>query len=169
MSRTSTRALTTAILSSLIGFIFMALVLGKSQKYFTSKQKELGNLNGNIEEVYSGLNIIKTYNAKEEVNKKFDLYNKNVYEANRKSQFLAGLMQPMMGFIGNLGYVCVDSIYRGNGIGKTMTEYAIKYAKENGAYRIELTSRNDRESAHKLYLNLGFIKRDSSIFRKEFL
>lgn len=97
----------TAILSSLIGFIFMALVLGKSQKYFTSKQKELGNLNGNIEEVYSGLNIIKTYNAKEEVNKKFDLYNKNVYEANRKSQFLAGLMQPMMGFIGNLGYVSV--------------------------------------------------------------
>ena len=97
----------TAILSSLIGFIFMALVLGKSQKYFTSKQKELGNLNGNIEEVYSGLNIIKTYNAKEEVNKKFDLYNKNVYEANKKSQFLAGLMQPMMGFIGNLGYVSV--------------------------------------------------------------
>lgn len=97
----------TAILSSLIGFIFMALVLGKSQKYFTSKQKELGNLNGNIEEVYSGLNIIKTYNAKEEVNKKFDLYNKSVYEANRKSQFLAGLMQPMMGFIGNLGYVSV--------------------------------------------------------------
>ncbi len=97
----------TAILSSLIGFIFMALVLSKSQKYFSSKQKELGNLNGNIEEVYSGLNIIKTYNAKEEVNKKFDLYNKNVYEANRKSQFLAGLMQPMMGFIGNLGYVSV--------------------------------------------------------------
>lgn len=97
----------TAILSSLIGFIFMALVLGKSQKYFTSKQKELGDLNGNIEEVYSGLNIIKTYNAKEEVNKKFDLYNKSVYEANRKSQFLAGLMQPMMGFIGNLGYVSV--------------------------------------------------------------
>ena len=97
----------TAIFSSIIGFIFMALVLSKSQKYFAVKQKELGNLNGNIEEVYSGLNIIKTYNAKEEVSDKFDKYNKSVYDANKKSQFLAGLMQPMMGFVGNLGYVCV--------------------------------------------------------------
>ena len=97
----------TAIFSSLFGFIFMAMVLKKSQKYFTARQKELGNLNGHIEEVYSGLNIIRTYNAKETVNKKFDEYNKKVYDANRKSQFLAGLMQPMMGFIGNLGYVSV--------------------------------------------------------------
>ena len=97
----------TAIFSSLFGFVFMALVLKKSQKYFTARQKELGNLNGHIEEVYSGLTIIKTYNAKDIVNKKFDEYNKKVYDANRKSQFLAGLMQPMMGFIGNFGYVCV--------------------------------------------------------------
>ena len=97
----------TAVLSSIIGFVFMALVLKKSQKYFLARQKELGNLNGHIEEVYSGLNIVKTYNAKELVNKKFDELNEKVYEANRKSQFLAGLMHPMMGFIGNLGYVCV--------------------------------------------------------------
>ena len=97
----------TAVLSSIIGFVFMALVLKKSQKYFLARQKELGNLNGHIEEVYSGLNIVKTYNAKEQVNKKFDELNEKVYEANRKSQFLAGLMHPMMGFIGNLGYVCV--------------------------------------------------------------
>ena len=97
----------TAIFSSLFGFIFMALVLKKSQAYFIARQKELGNLNGHIEEVYSGLNIIKTYNAKDMVNEKFDEYNKKVYDANRKSQFLAGLMHPMMGFIGNFGYVCV--------------------------------------------------------------
>ena len=97
----------TAVLSSIIGFVFMAFVLKKSQKYFLARQKELGNLNGHIEEVYSGLNIVKTYNAKELVNKKFDELNEKVYEANRKSQFLAGLMHPMMGFIGNLGYVCV--------------------------------------------------------------
>ena len=97
----------TAILSSLFGFAFMALVLKKSQAYFIARQKELGNLNGHIEEVYSGLNVIKTYNAKDMVNEKFNDYNKKVYDANRKSQFLAGLMHPMMGFIGNFGYVCV--------------------------------------------------------------
>ena len=97
----------TAILSSLFGFIFMALVLGKSQKYFTARQKELGNLNGHIEEIYSGLNVVKTYNGIEESNKKFDELNKKLYEANRKSQFLSGLMPPMMQFIGNFGYVAV--------------------------------------------------------------
>ena len=97
----------TAIISSLIGFIFMALVLSKSQKYFSLRQKELGNLNGHIEEVYSSLNVVKAYNGKKESDKKFDLYNEKVYEANRKSQFLSSLMMPMMGFIGNLGYVAV--------------------------------------------------------------
>lgn len=97
----------TAILSSLFGFVFMALVLGKSQKYFTARQKELGNLNGHIEEIYSGLNVVKTYNGVEESNKKFDELNKKLYEANRKSQFLSGLMPPMMQFIGNFGYVAV--------------------------------------------------------------
>ena len=97
----------TAILSSLIGFVFMSMILGKSQKYFTARQVELGNLNGHIEEVYSGLNVVKAYNGKEIANKKFDEYNKKVYDANRKSHFLSGLMMPMMGFIGNFGYVAV--------------------------------------------------------------
>ena len=82
-------------------------VLGKSQKYFVSRQEELGHLNGHIEEVYSGLNVVKVYNGKKEADEKFDLYNKNAYEANRKSQFLSGLMMPMMNFIGNFGYVAV--------------------------------------------------------------
>ncbi len=97
----------TAILSSMFGFIFMFIILSKSQKYFIKRQEELGNLNGHIEEIYSSLNIVKVYNAKDMVNKKFDEYNKTVYEANRKSQFLSGLMMPMMGFIGNFGYVAV--------------------------------------------------------------
>ena len=97
----------TAIVSSLLGFVLMFLILGKSQKYFTKRQEELGALNGYIEEMYSGLNIIKTSNAKEEVDKKFDNYNNKVYECDRKSQFLSGLMPPIMSFVGNLGYVAV--------------------------------------------------------------
>ncbi len=97
----------TAIISSLLGFIFMFIILGRSQKYFKSRQKELGKLNGHIEEIYSGLNVVKAYNGKKDADEKFDKYNKKVYEANRKSQFLSGLMMPMMNFIGNLGYVAV--------------------------------------------------------------
>ena len=97
----------TAILSSLIGFMFMALILGKSQKYFTRRQEELGKLNGYIEEIYSGLNVVKTCNAKESSLDKFNELNSNLYECNQKSQFLSGLMHPLMGFIGNFGYVAV--------------------------------------------------------------
>ena len=97
----------TAIVSSLLGFMGMFAVLSKSQKYFVAKQEELGNLNGHIEEVYSGLNVVKAYNGKKESDKKFDEYNQKVCEANRKSQFLSGIMQPIMNFIGNFGYVAV--------------------------------------------------------------
>ena len=97
----------TAILSSLIGFIGMAFILKNSQKYFIQRQTELGNLNGHIEEIYSGLNVVRAYNGKEEANKKFDEYNDKVCQSNKKSQFLSGLMQPIMAFIGNFGYVAV--------------------------------------------------------------
>ena len=97
----------TAIGASIIGFIFMFLVLGRSQKYFIARQKELGNLNAHIEEVYSGLNVVKTYNGKKSATTKFNELNQKLYNANRKSQFLSGLMMPMMGFIGNFGYVAV--------------------------------------------------------------
>ena len=97
----------TAILASLFGFVFMALVLSKSQKYFVAKQNELGALNGHIEEVYSGLNVVKTYNGEKISNEKFDELNDKLYKANWKSGFLSGLMMPMMSFIGNFGYVAV--------------------------------------------------------------
>lgn len=97
----------TAIIASLFGFVFMFIVLGKSQKYFSAKQTELGNLNGHIEEIYSGLNVVKTYNGEELANQKFEILNNKLYKANWKSQFLSGLMMPMMSFIGNFGYVAV--------------------------------------------------------------
>ena len=97
----------TAIGASLLGFIGMFFILSKSQKYFIARQEELGELNGHIEEIYSGINVVKVYNGKNEANKKFDELNKKVKEANRKSQFLSGLMQPVMNFIGNFGYVAV--------------------------------------------------------------
>ncbi len=97
----------TAILASLFGFVFMSLVLSKSQKYFVAKQNELGALNGHIEEVYSGLNVVKTYNGEKTSNEKFDELNDKLYKANWKSGFLSGLMMPMMSFIGNFGYVAV--------------------------------------------------------------
>ena len=97
----------TAIISSLIGFAGMTLILKNSQKYFEERQQELGNLNGHIEEIYSGLNVVKVYNGKREANKKFDELNKKVAIANQKSQFLSGIMHPLMHFIGNLGYVAV--------------------------------------------------------------
>lgn len=97
----------TAIVSSLIGFAFMALILGKSQKYFIKRQQELGELNGYIEEVYSGHNVVKAYNGSKEAQEEFSKLNERLYICNRKSQFLSGLMHPIMGFVGNLGYVCV--------------------------------------------------------------
>lgn len=97
----------TCILSSLFGFAFMSVILSKSQKYFNQRQVELGNLNGHIEEIYSSHNVVKAYNGEKESLEKFNNLNKKVYDCNRKSQFLSGLMPPMMGFIGNFSYVAV--------------------------------------------------------------
>ena len=97
----------TAILASIFGFMFTFVILKRSQKYFTMRQKELGNLNGHIEEIYSGHNVVKAYNGETEALVEFDKINDKLYEANRKSQFLSGIMQPLMNFIGNFGYVAV--------------------------------------------------------------
>ena len=96
-----------AIISSLIGFSLMSIILKKSQKYFVQRQVELGNMNGHIEEVYSGHNVVKVYNGKSISDEKFDKLNNKVFDAIRKSQFLSGLMQPIMMFIGNFSYVIV--------------------------------------------------------------
>ena len=97
----------TAILSSIVGFILSFILLNKSQKYFVQRQKELGELNGHIEEIYSGHNVVKTYNGEKKALKEFDKINNRLYTCNRKSQFLSGIMQPIMSFVGNFGYVAV--------------------------------------------------------------
>lgn len=97
----------TAILSSIIGFVLMFTILSKSQKYFNERQVELGTMNGYIEEMYSGHNVVKAYNGTKESFEEFQKLNDKLYNANRKSQFLSGLMHPIMSFIGNFGYVIV--------------------------------------------------------------
>lgn len=96
-----------AIVSSFLGIALISLIVGKSNKYFIQQQKTLGDLNGHIEEVYSGHNVIKAYNAEREVTEVFNKHNKNLTECAWKSQFLSSLMGPLMHFIGNLGYVVV--------------------------------------------------------------
>ncbi len=95
------------ILASMIGFIFMFMILNKSQKYFIERQEQLGDLNGYVEEIYSAHNIVNAYNGIEETNNNFDKLNEKLYTSSRKSQFLSGIMQPLMAFVGNLGYVTV--------------------------------------------------------------
>lgn len=97
----------TTIGSSLIGFIFMALILRKSQKYFNQKQEQLGVMNGQIEEVYTNHNIVKSFNAVNNEKERFEEVNKKLYTCNWKSQFLSGLMMPIMTFVGNFGYVMI--------------------------------------------------------------
>ncbi len=103
----------TAILSSLLGFILMSQILKRSQKHFDQKQIELGNVNGHIEEVFSGLNVVKAYNAKEQTLNQFRELNTKLYTANWLSDFLSGLMPPIMNFIGDFSYiaVCVMGAY----------------------------------------------------------
>ena len=96
-----------AIVSSLLGFIFVAIILSKSQKYFTDRQVELGNMNSHIEEVYSGIAVVKAYDGKSTADQKFDRINKKIHTANQRSQFLSGMMHPFMAFVGNFGYVAV--------------------------------------------------------------
>ncbi|MDO4535825.1 MAG: ABC transporter ATP-binding protein [Clostridium perfringens] len=96
-----------AVVATIIGFLFMIIIISKSQKYFLGQQKYLGEINGHIEEIYSGLNVVKVYNGEEKAKKTFDKINEKLYESAWKSQFLSGLMMPLMGFIGNFAYVTV--------------------------------------------------------------
>ena len=97
----------TAIVASLVGFVFMFFIMGKSQKYFVRQQRLLGEIDGHIEEVYAGHNVVKAYNAERAVGRQFADINYKLYTSAWKAQFFSGLMQPLMAFIGNLGYVAV--------------------------------------------------------------
>ena len=97
----------TSVASTVIAMVLMLVIVGKSQKHFVRRQQSLGDLNGYIEEMYTGHDIIRISNADQQVKKEFDRLNGVVKSANFSSQFLGGLMQPMMAFIGNFGYVAV--------------------------------------------------------------
>ena len=96
-----------AIAASLFGFLFMSLILKKSQKYFVQHQQFLGGMNAHIEEAYSGHTVVKAYNGEKELGEEFEKINRNLYESSWKSQFMSGLMMPLMHFVSNLGYVAV--------------------------------------------------------------
>jgi ATP-binding cassette, subfamily B, multidrug efflux pump len=99
-----------AIASTLIGFVLMFAIMSKSQKYFAQQQAGLGNINGHIEEVYSGHLVVKAYNAEGAAIETFNAINESLYDSSWKSQFLSGLMMPIMNFIGNFGYVAVSIV-----------------------------------------------------------
>ncbi len=97
----------TAIVATLIGFAFSLLFLTRAQKYFNQNQKNLGEMESHIEEVYSGHNVVQLFNAKDKTVEDFDKVNKKLFNSGWKSQFISGVMQPVMGFVGNFGYVAV--------------------------------------------------------------
>lgn len=97
----------TAVLASFLGFILMFAIMGKSQKYFRRQQKHLGEMNGHIEEIYTGHTVVKAYNGEAEAEKTFDQMNANLCDSAFKAQCLSGMMMPIMSFIGNFGYVAV--------------------------------------------------------------
>lgn len=107
MTTTNITLTITAVVSTIIGFGLMMLIVSKSQKYFVNQQRYLGEINGHIEEAYTGHSVIKVYNAGEETNKEFKIINDNLKQSAWKSQFISGLMMPLMSFIGNFGYVAV--------------------------------------------------------------
>lgn len=96
-----------AIVATIIGFILMMAIISRSQKYFSGQQKELGRINGHIEETYAGHNVVKAYNGEKKARAAFEKMNESLYVCAWKSQFMSGVMQPLMAFIGNFGYVVV--------------------------------------------------------------
>lgn len=96
-----------AIVSALIGFSVMGVIMMKSQKYFKAQQDSLGDLNGQVEENYTGHNIVKAFNGEKQEEQAFSKLNKKLYTNSWKSQFFSGIMQPLMSFVGNLSFVVV--------------------------------------------------------------
>ena len=96
-----------AILATLLGFVLMLLIMSRSQKYFLRQQRDLGRINGHIEEIYAGHTVVKAYNGEDAALKTFNEMNESLRDSGFKSQCLSGLMMPIMHFVGNFGYVAV--------------------------------------------------------------
>ena len=104
---TEWRLALSALLITLLGMAAMMLIMSRSQRFFTARQESLGELNGYIEEMYSGHEVVRISRADDAVKAKFDSLNEKVYDANWRSQFLSGVMQPIMNIVGNVAYVAV--------------------------------------------------------------
>ncbi len=96
-----------AIVSSLVGLLIMGVIMKVSQKYFSRQQIALGDVNGHVEEMYAGHTVVKAYCGEADSIRAFEKYNGDLYDSGWKSQFLSGLMMPLMNFVGNFGYVVV--------------------------------------------------------------
>jgi ATP-binding cassette subfamily B protein len=96
-----------ALLIVPLSLVVVGLIIGRSQKYFKQQQDYLGHINGHVEEMYGGHIVMKAFNGEEKSVEQFDVYNDTLYDAAWRSQFLSGMMMPIMNFIGNLGYVAV--------------------------------------------------------------
>ena len=96
-----------AIVSSLVGLLIMGVIMKVSQKYFSRQQIALGDVNGHVEEMYAGHTVVKAYCGEADSIRAFEKYNDDLYDSGWKSQFLSGLMMPLMNFVGNFGYVVV--------------------------------------------------------------
>ncbi|WP_042472539.1 ABC transporter ATP-binding protein [Bacillus ndiopicus] len=96
-----------AVLATIVGFVLMIFIISKSQKYFMRQQEDLGKINGHIEEMYSGHDVVKVYNGEKEAKETFNEINERLFNSAWKSQFMSGMMMPLMMFIGNFGYVVV--------------------------------------------------------------
>lgn len=107
MIKTNLTMTGTGVLATILGFALMMFIMGRSQKYFTRQQKSLGELNGHIEEIYTGHTVVKAYNGEEEAKEEFDRLNANLRDSGFRAQAMSGLMMPLMTFIGNFGYVAV--------------------------------------------------------------
>ena len=107
MFATEWRMALTAIGASLIGFVLMGAIMGKSQKYFTARQESLAVVNGHVEEYYTGQNIVRVYNAEKKNLAAFRESNEKLRQNTFKAEFLSGLIMPLMSFVGNFGYVAV--------------------------------------------------------------
>ena len=107
MAWTNMIMMLSAVLSTFVGFILMMLIMKKSQKYFDAQQRELGQMNGHVDEIYSAHTIVKAYSGEKKATETFDGINQRLFVSAYRSQFLSGLMMPLMNFIGNFGYVVV--------------------------------------------------------------
>ena len=154
----------TVIICSLLGFMLMGLILSKSQKYFNHKQEYLGKMNGHIEEIYTNHNVVKSYNGIAKEKEEFKKFNDGLYDNNWKSQFLSGLMHPLMGFIGNFSYVMIfivgvaisisGSSFLSFGIILAFTMYARLFNQPLNTIAQSMTNLQQASAASKRVFNL---------------